>query len=65
MSVTEISTKKGAIVRVSVWGADDFGLERDTQDPTPEVVRQQIQWAKTLPNPLTQAWLRERGFINA
>lgn len=54
-----------AMVRVSFWGADDFGLERDVPNPTPEMVEQQINWAKLLPNPVTQQWLRDHGFVNA
>jgi hypothetical protein len=61
-----VTTLLDGSLRVSVWGADDLGMERDIQNPSHETVQQQIKWVKTqLPNPLSQAWLRAQGFVRA
>ena len=43
--------------RVVVWGEDDFGLERTFASPD-----EAGAFAAALPNPITEAWLRARGF---
>ena len=43
--------------RVACWGNDDFGLERDFADEA--TARAFLQ---SLPNPVSQAWLRGHGF---
>lgn len=43
--------------RVVVWGEDDFGLERTFASPD-----EATAFAAALPNPITEAWLRARGF---
>ena len=61
-----VTTLLDGTLRISVWGADDDGMERDTPSPSHEEVQRQIRWAKTqLPNPLTKRWLTEQGFVRA
>lgn len=60
-----VSTLRDGCVRVSFWGADDFGLERDIPNATPQIIADQITWVRQLPNPVTQKWLRAQGFVNA
>ncbi len=43
--------------RVVVWGEDDFGLERTFASPD-----EAGAFAAALPDPITEAWLRARGF---
>lgn len=48
--------------RVCVWGADDFGLERDYVDSSDAFV----MYLKLLrENHITVAFLRDNGFVNA
>lgn len=47
--------------RICVWGGDDFGLEKDQPISMAEAFKE----ADAIPVPITQAWLREHGFVNA
>jgi hypothetical protein len=55
-------------IRISVWGADDVGMERDHYVPVSEKegkLREVVKLADNLPNPLTKSWLRDQGFVPA
>jgi len=52
-------------IRISVWGADDSGMEKDFNVPLAakeETLRQVLRLADNLPNPLTREWLLAQGF---
>lgn len=54
--------KEGEVAyRIGVWGGDDFGLIRDYkyEETTPQKL---FELVMSIPEPLTQAWLEERGF---
>lgn len=67
--VSSQSTDGQGFVRLSVWGADDFGMERDLHGATAAELQQhlatQLHTADHLPNPLTQEWLTQQGFVRA
>ena len=54
--------------RLSVWGADDTGMERDARcDPKErDELRATLlaEWDQ-IPSPLSRSWLKEHGFVNA
>lgn len=55
-------------IRISVWGADDTGMERDEELPENNYDRlARIDWLKAyvlaFPNPLNRDWLESNGFI--
>lgn len=57
-------------IRVSVWGADDDGMERDETLPEDRKlcekrVKEITAFAKSMPNPLTKSWLKANGFVRA
>lgn len=56
--------------RISIWGADDTGMEKDFDLSNNEQDRQEqitliLKEAHSLPNPLNKDWLRGHGFVNA
>ena len=46
--------------RVSIWGADDTGMEKDHKDRM-----EALDCYKRLPNPIMREQLKARGFVNA
>jgi hypothetical protein len=48
-------------VRICIWGGDDFGLEKDLDIPFDAAIVQ----ADLIPVPITQAWLRTHGYVQA
>lgn len=55
-------------VRVSVWGADDFGMELDRSTDGKGLAGVLVELEGLLrrfPNPLTQQWLAQQGFVRA
>lgn len=57
-------------VRISVWGADDFGMERDEILPEDKKLaakrlKEIRQFARNMPNPLNQDWLEANKFVRA
>ena len=62
------TTGDNVFVRVSVWGADDCGMERDVYvvlHDKQRVIKELCALVDSLPNPLTKTWLRSQGFVNA
>ncbi len=54
--------------RVSVWGADDDGMERDTFVSKKERVEFRealLKEVDNFPNPLNKDWLKSKGFVRA
>ncbi len=50
--------------RVSVWGADDCGMEKDYL--ATEFAQAKEDWLKVIQQKnLTRKWLNEQGFVNA
>lgn len=59
--------KPGTHARISVWGADDRGMEKDFALKGDKAVRQKqmgeiIKEAQSFPNPLNKDWLLAHGF---
>lgn len=55
---------KDPFTRVSIWGADDCGMEKDYLATDFEKAR--ADWLMVVQKKkLTRAWLYEQGFINA
>lgn len=68
VSFYEYDNSEKDMVRISFWGADDFGVEKD------ELVSKKIfykkikeikNWLKVMPNPLNANYLFNQGFIKA
>jgi hypothetical protein len=59
------SSKWGSLARISFWGADDSGMERDMteEDPEPLLILEDI--LRRLPPQVSQQWLRDNGFVTA
>ncbi len=59
-------TKPDGMIRISVSGADDTGMERDERLPMSEYDKRLAEirsWLEhKLPNPITKDWLRSQGF---
>lgn len=55
-SLTRLSTGQ---LRVSVWGADDTGMEQDFE---PQDGPKAIALYEALPNPIERRWLEDKGF---
>jgi hypothetical protein len=57
------------LVRVAVWGADDFGLELDFQGPAEESEAMFLKWKEEIydkvPEPCTKQYFRDLGFVDA
>jgi hypothetical protein len=56
------------MVRISFWGADDFGLEKDelvSRKVFYKKIKEIKNWLKNIPEPLSAKWLKEQGFISA
>ena len=50
--------------RVSIWGADDCGMEKDY--PATDFEKARADWLMVVQNKnLTRKWLYEQGFVNA
>jgi len=47
-------------IRISIWGADDDGMERDSTTIT---VAEAIEFVKSMPVPITKEWLESVGFV--
>lgn len=60
--LVRVTSLRDGMVRCSVWGADDFGLERDLPE---QDLAKQVNFALNLPNPVTIEWLRGQGFWSA
>ena len=57
-----------AFARLSVWGADDTGMETDRYCSHVELFNALAELgrlAAQFPNPLTKAWLTQHGFVPA
>ena len=56
----------GYVLRISVWGADDLGMERETTCSREALAATEAELLRfvqhELPNPLNRDWLRARGF---
>jgi hypothetical protein len=57
-------------IRLCVWGADDMGMERDETLPSDASKRDEwigatLAFARSMPIPITAAWLKANGFIPA
>ena len=67
--LSEQKTGEESFIRLSVWGADDDGMERDWFAHNRTEIKQSLLEAKRLtadlPNPLTKRWLTEHGFMRA
>lgn len=53
------------LIRTTVSGADDTGMERDIRCPISEYeakVAEIHAWIRTIPNPVSKAWLLGQGF---
>lgn len=48
--------------RICIWGADDFGMERDFEDAT---FIEMKEIADAIPEPVAVEWLQAHGFIRA
>lgn len=55
-------------IRISVWGYDVCGMEKDFHVSLAEklaTLKQVIKLADNLPNPITKVWLKSQGFMSA
>jgi len=60
---------KHTFVRICVWGADDFGLEKDYHDSDyNNLISKYNEWKETIFDAacdgIDQNWFRNRGFYN-
>lgn len=54
--------------QVTVWGADDTGMERHTYVPKAKLDETRtaiLREVDDFPNPLNRDWLKARGFVGA
>lgn len=51
--------RRGPVFRVTVWGADDTGMEAGFSSE-----KDAYLMYDSLPNPITMEWLRQKGFQN-
>jgi len=66
--VHDQTTGDNVFIRISVWGYDDCGMEKDFYVSLAEkdaTLKQVIKLADNLPNPITKAWLKSQGFVRA
>lgn len=53
-----------SFIRVSIWGADDCGMEKDY--PPNKIDDARADWLMVVQKKdLTRDWLKEHGFVNA
>lgn len=66
--LSEQTIDNNIFIRLSVWGADDFGMEKDFYSTLKEKnkkIKQLKNFIKTFPNPLSVEWLKQEGFMMA
>jgi len=66
--LSQTQTGEVIFLRLSVWGADDFGMELDRHTDVKgcRVALKELEGIlAAFPNPLTQVWLHDRGFVRA
>lgn len=52
--------------RICLWGADDDGMERDfDKGDDGEDLRDILEEALSIPEPITKSWLRQKGYVQA
>ncbi len=64
LSLTVVSVAYYPMIRIHIWGGDDFGMEKDynISEITFEEAKKE---ADAIPEPITVRWLLENGFIYA
>lgn len=64
LTLSVIRSKVGLMIRICVWGGDDFGMEKDYK-----LYRITFKNAKkeadAIPEPITVEWLKQNDFIYA
>ena len=57
-------SKIGLMYRICIWGGDDFGMEKDYKLYR-NTFKKLKEEADAIPEPITEEWLKQNGFVYA